>query len=258
LAHQHNTDEDGIENRGVVVFGDHETGSQQTVLTRNAAEHGAAVVDFITFTPGAVAATRVLSELEEVVAVVGLALRAQCDVWVPFAADLGPEQNLRRLSLVLQRHQLDLLLGQHLWRCPREGGLNEVDLALRQEVRAVDELDQAALAADGMEVLTNEIEQALASAHHDQWSDELNEVLSYLKLEHGPAPAMPLSTAAWCYRQPALKRYVDWLVHECGLTQAEAAGIINAAGHRTPQGREWQQATVSALIRGGYDRGAVA
>lgn len=258
MAHQHKSDDDDVENRGVVVFGDHETGSQQTVLTRHAAEHGAAVIDFITFAPGAVAATTDLSELEEVVAAVGLAFRAQCDVWVPYAADLGPEQNLRRLSLVLQRHQLDLRLGQHLWRCPRKGGLNEVDLALRQEVRAVDQLDQAALAAAGIEVLNDEIEEALAVAHYGQWPDELNEVLSELKVVHGPGPAMPPPAAAWRYRQPALKGYVDWLVRECGLTQAEAAGIINTAGHRTPQGRVWQQATVSALIRGCYDSGAAA
>jgi hypothetical protein len=36
------------------------------------------------------------------------------------------------------------------------------------------------------------------------------------------------------------------------LTQAEAAKTINSTGHRTPQGRLFQQATVSMLLRGRY------
>lgn len=42
-------------------------------------------------------------------------------------------------------------------------------------------------------------------------------------------------------------------VEHCGLTQGQAANALNAAGHRTPQGRPFRQATVSMLLRGRYD-----
>jgi hypothetical protein len=257
--HHHHDDEEGIESRGVVVLGDHETGDAHTVLTDNAGHHGAAVIDIITFAPNTVGSQNDLDEAKEVVAAVSLAIRSRADVWVPFPGDLGREQHLRRLSLVLQRHGLNLRIGQHLWPCPRTGGLSEADFALRQEVRAVDDLDRAVLAAAGVEVLNTEIEQALASTfpmYQTAWPEQLGKELGQLEHDYGPGPALPLPTAAWRYRQPGLKRYADWLVNGCGLTQSDAARIINAAGHRTPQGRNWQQATVSALIRGGYDRGA--
>ena len=88
--------------------------------------------------------------------------------------------------------------------------------------------------------------------------EQLSEVLDQLELECGPRPVLPAATAAWPDRQPALKRYAKWLVYCCGLTQTDAAKFINASGHRTPQGRIWQQATVSALINGRYDRRAAA
>ena len=83
-------------------------------------------------------------------------------------------------------------------------------------------------------------------------------VLDHLELECGPRPVLPAATAAWPERQPALKRYTTWLVCCCALTQTDAAKLINASDHRTPLGRIWQQATVSALIGGRYDRGAAA
>ena len=180
--------------------------------------------------------------------------------------DLGREQHVRRLSLVLQRHGLNLLMGQGLWPCPTTGGMNEADFALRREVQAVDDLDDAALAAVGFQTLGKEIELALAGActaqpmelPAHQTMEQLSEVLDQLELECGPRPVLPAATAAWPERQPALKCYATWLVSCCGLTQTDAAKFINASGHRTPQGRIWQQATVSALINGRYDRGAAA
>jgi hypothetical protein len=52
--------------------------------------------------------------------------------------------------LVLQRHGLDLLVGDDLWPVPNVGGMNEIDHALRREVQSVDVLDRAALAAAGI------------------------------------------------------------------------------------------------------------
>lgn len=48
--------------------------------------------------------------------------------------------------------------------CPTEGGYSALDAALREEVHAVDELDQAGLAAAGTQTLEAEIEAALAAA----------------------------------------------------------------------------------------------
>lgn len=247
---------------GVIVLGDHETGKRADMLTQRANERGAVITEIRTFDPGEAGSHDDLADVDAVVTALTRAIGTKTDIWAPFPMDdLGREQHVRRLSLVLQRHGLNLLMGPGLWPCPTTGGLTEADFALRQEVRAVDELDRTALAAAGVEVLNDEIEHALErsySVYQTGWSEQLSEELGQLELDHGPAPLLPLPTALWRYRQPALKHYVGWLLHKCGLTQAEAARIINAAGHRTPQGRDWQQATVSALIRGGYDRGAAA
>jgi hypothetical protein len=69
---------------------------------------------------------------------------------------------------------------------------------------------------------------------------------------------LPGPTTPWPQRQPMLKRYVRWLVHGCGVTQVATARVLNSTGQRTPKGRLWQPATVSALLNGRYDRGAAA
>jgi hypothetical protein len=66
--------------------------------------------------------------------------------------------------VALQRHGLNLVLGQHMSPCPTEGGYSEIDAALRDEVKAVDDLDHAALAAAGSHTLGAEIEKALAGS----------------------------------------------------------------------------------------------
>ena len=38
-------------------------------------------------------------------------------------------------------------MGPHLFECPAEGGYNAIDMALRHEVRTVDALDHAVMAA---------------------------------------------------------------------------------------------------------------
>jgi hypothetical protein len=70
-------------------------------------------------------------------------------------------------------------------------------------------------------------------------------------------PTLPAPTAAWAHRQPVLKRYVRWLVHDCGVTQVATARVLNSAGQRTPKGRLWQSNSVSALLNGRYDRPAM-
>jgi hypothetical protein len=61
---------------------------------------------------------------------------------------------------------------------------------------------------------------------------------AHLRTE-SPSPMLPPPTAPWPQRQPMLKRYVRWLVHGCGVTQAATARVLNATGQRTPIGRPW-------------------
>ncbi|MGE2816450.1 hypothetical protein ACQI5H_15125 [Mycobacterium heidelbergense] len=252
----------------VVVLGDHATGQRADVLAETAAQHGATIIEIHTFEPGDAISHDDLALVDAVVKALSRAIGTNAHIWVPFPVeDFGREQHFRRLSLVLQRHGLNLLFGQCLTPCPSTGGMNEMDFALRREVQTVDDLDNAALAAAGFHTLREEIELALTAActtepigspAHLQPVQQVTEMLGQLELKCGPRPTLPEPTMAWPERQPALKRYATWLVDRCGLTQTEAANLINAAGHRTPHGRMWQQATVSALIHGRYDRPAAA
>jgi hypothetical protein len=254
------------ENTPVIVLGDHQTARWPDRLVETANQHSATIVDFQMFEPGEVSSQDDLAGTSAVVTALALAISRRIDVWVPFPMqDLGREQHVRRLSLVLQRHGVNLRLGQQLAPCPSSGGVDEVDFALRSEVRAVDGLDQAALAVAGISTLEAEIEAAFAAqplslARSLTLPDRhsLGDVLSQLEREHGQAPVVPAPTAPWAYRLPALKAFAIWLVRHCGATQAFTARILNALGQRTPGRCAWRQATVSALVNGRYDRGMVA
>lgn len=247
----------------VIVLGDHDTGQRADVLAEKATERGATVTEIRTFEPGEVGSHDDLAEVDAVVTALSRAICSKTDIWVPFPMpDLAREQHVRRLSLVLQRHGRNLLLGPGLWPCPTAGGMNEADFALRREVQAVDDLDNAALAAVGFHTLGKEIELALTETPTAEPigspAQQLSEFPDRPEPDCDPRPVLPAATAGWSERQPALKRYATWLVDCCGLTQTDAARVLNASGHRTPQGKVWQQATVSALVNGRYDRRAAA
>ena len=147
----------------VHVVGDSDTVARGDLLAERAAAKGVQIGQTFAFEPGAAAAADDLTEVDEVVAALSRAIVTRTDLWCPFPfPDLGREQHFRRLSLVLQRHGLNLLMGPDLTPCPTEGGYHEVDVALRKEVWAVDELDHAALASAGLRTLGAEIEAALA------------------------------------------------------------------------------------------------
>ncbi|ORA16384.1 DUF7229 domain-containing protein [Mycobacterium asiaticum] len=149
--------------KAVIVLGDRDTAKRAETLSEKAAEHGAVIAETHAFDLGEAASRDDLTQVEAVVGALRSAISTRTDIWVPFPLpDLGREQHLRRLSLVLQRHGVDLLLGRDLAPCPTTGGYNEIDYALRSEVRAVDSLDHAALASAGMVTLSDEIELALA------------------------------------------------------------------------------------------------
>ena len=149
----------------VYVLGDVDTTKRMDLLTAKAAECGAVITETFAFGTGEAAAQEDLTEVDAVVEAVSRAIVTRTSIWLPFwLQDLSRETHLRRLSLTLQRHGVNLLLGPQLLPCPVEGGLNEIDAALRSEVRAVFNLDDAAMAAAGMRALCTEIETALAKS----------------------------------------------------------------------------------------------
>lgn len=145
----------------VLVIGDTDTADRAELLAEKAAEKGMQIAQTFAFDPGAAASHDDLTDVDEVVAALSRAIVTRRDLWCPFPLqDLCREQHFRRLSLALQRHGLNLLMGPDLAPCPTEGGYHEVDAALRKEVWAVDELDNAALASAGLRTLGAEIEAA--------------------------------------------------------------------------------------------------
>ncbi|MGI9125747.1 MAG: hypothetical protein ACR2JM_13500 [Mycobacterium sp.] len=146
----------------VYLLGDEATSQRMDLLAEKAAESGAVIAQTFAFPPGDAAHSDDLTQVDAVVQALGLAIATRTPIWIPFwLQDLSREQHLRRLGLTLQRHGVDLLLGPQLAPCPVDGGINEIDAAMRSEVRAVFELDDAAMAAAGMRALGAEIEDAL-------------------------------------------------------------------------------------------------
>ena len=148
----------------VIVLGDHGT-LEVDDLAEKAAEQGAVIAETYSFEPGEPAGQDDLADVEAIVTALGRAIATGADLWVPFPLpDLGREEHLRRLSLVLQRHGLNMLMGRELEPCTIDGGFSPIDFALRTEVRAVDALDFAAIAGAGVRTLGAEIEMALREA----------------------------------------------------------------------------------------------
>lgn len=252
---------DGAAPIRVVLLGDADTAAHRAELADDAAKHGAVIAEAFGFPEGAAAGADDLTAVDAVVAALGRAIAGRMDLWVPFPGpDFIREHHLRRLSLVLQRHGLNLRLVRDLVPAPIDGGFNEIDYALRREVQVVDELDRAALAAEGVKSLSREIELALAgnrppAAVRRATTDG---AAGAGTAEHRLPPSLPVPTVPWAERKPLLKRYASWLVYGCGVTQAATARVLNSTGQRTPTGRPWQPATVSKLLNGEYDRSVEA
>ncbi len=196
----------------VVVLGDDETVRRCEQLTARAAPRSPTIAAMFAFPTGAPTSHDDLTEVDAVVSAVARAISLRLPIWMPDPlADLRREQHCRRLSLVLQRHGLDLLVGHDLWPVPDTGGMNEIDHALRREVQNVDALDRAALAAAGVESLARVVEEAanaaLAPSHENDWPPEL-----------------PKAGLTWAERSQAVMRYVRWLIDGCGVTRAAGAG----------------------------------
>ncbi|MBS9534360.1 hypothetical protein KIH27_12270 [Mycobacterium sp. M1] len=243
----------------VILLGDEETVAHCEDLDAEAFRRGCVVAEVFRFPSGAAAGTDDLADLQAVVAALGCAITARRDVWVPFPGpDFVREQHLRRLSLVLQRHGLNLLVTREMYPAPTDGGMNEVDYALRREVQAVDGLDRAVLAAEGAKSLSQEIESVLAAAvTNDPVAVRRAGTARAAEIAksagHTGPPALPAPAVPWAQRKPMLTRYARWLVYDCGVTQAATARVLNSSGQRTATGRPWQPGTVSKLLNGKYD-----
>jgi hypothetical protein len=247
----------------VILVGDQQTIEQVDVLAGFAAEHGVAIAAAFSFEPGQAAACKELVECTEIVYAMGRALSDRMPIWIPYPReDLGREQHFRRIGLVLQRHGLNLVTGTDLMPCPMTGGMSEIDFALRCEVQAIDELDRAALASASVETLESEIESILsAAARVDQKRltreskpESLLEVALDVDSQATRPAAFPSPSTPWTMREPALRQLAKWLTYSCGMTQSSAAQCLNLTKHRTPQGLQWRQSTVSALVNGRYIR----
>lgn len=242
--------------RSVIVLGDKDTGTRLEMLKTRAAECGVSITETHTFEGGEAAQQDNLADVGAAFTALCQAVRTRSNIWLPFPLDVIREEHARRLSLVLQRHGLELLIGRNMWACPRDSGISEIDCALRREVRAVDDLDRALLAALGGLTLTDEIESMLrADAAHpvaDYSGEQLLDVLQRLEIQYGPHPGIPSTRAAWKTRQPGLQHFACWLVYECEMTRAHAADMLNALGHRTRSGRYWKPSTVSSFVKRNY------
>ena len=147
----------------VLVLGDTATEQRAEELAVRAAEHGVIISGIFAFEVGEAGAADDLAEVEQVVSALSHAIATRRCIWVPYPReDLAREEHIRRLCLVLQRHGLTLRMGPHLFECPAQGGYNAIDMALRHEVRTVDALDHAAIAAAGIQKLGVEIDALLA------------------------------------------------------------------------------------------------
>ena len=225
----------------VVLLGDEDTAAHRDDLAEDALRQGYVIAGAYGFPTGAAPSADDLTEVDAVVAALGRAIAGRLDVWVPFPGpDFVREQHLRRISLVLQRHGLNLwLLQKKPIPAPIDGGVNEIDYALRCEVKAVDALDCAALAAEGAKSLGREIELALAAGGPAPDGRRLRrpsiDAKGARRADSYSPPTLPPPSASWGLRQPVLKRYVRWLVHGCGVTQAATARVLNSTGQRTPR-----------------------
>lgn len=148
----------------VIVLGDRDT-VQRADLLENAAAQGAVITGTYSLEPGEAGQHDDLTELSVVVEALSRAIGTRTDLWLPFPMDdLGREAHVRRVSLVMQRHGLNILMGRDLEPCTMDGGFSAADFALREEVRAVDGLDHAALSAGAVTTLAAEIARMLADA----------------------------------------------------------------------------------------------
>lgn len=146
----------------VIVLGDQDT-ARRADLAEKAADQGAVIAETYSFECGQAVSHEDLTEVEVAITAMARAIETGTDIWVPFPLhDLGREAHVRRVALVLQRHGLRLLIGRDLE--PSDGGFNEIDFALRAEVRAVDDIDNAVIAVAGVTTLGAAIEQALTQA----------------------------------------------------------------------------------------------
>ena len=117
--------------RVVIVLGDKDTGTRLEMLETRATECGVAIAETHTFEGSEAAQQDNVADIDAAFTALCQAVRNRSSIWLPFPLDLIREEHPRRLSLVLQRHGLELLIGRNMWTCPRDSGISEIDGALQ-------------------------------------------------------------------------------------------------------------------------------
>ena len=236
--------------QAIYVLGDEDTSQRLDMLVAKAAEHGAVIGKAFAFGPGEASGTDDLSTVDAVVEALGRAIAKRRSIWLPFWQDVAREAHLRSLCLTLQRHGLDLLIGPNLMPCPVEGGINEMDAAMRNEIRGVFRLEDSAMAAAGMTSLVTEIETFLSEVGP-----------AGTPVEEPPAEEEPrerhLSTAETAALLGKSPEWVSRGVREKAFVYADGS-VIEPLRHRNSNRRAFTVSMVRAIAWSAYRRGTLS
>ena len=176
------------------------------------------------------------------------AVRIRSNIWLPFPLDLIREEHARRLSLVLQRHGLELLIGRAMWSRLRTQRHQRGGQRAAPEVRAVDDPRSSRPPLAGLDAhRRNRVDAEGGSC---AFSDgELRRAAGRSAAVGNPArPHRVATTERRAVRRSGLSASPAGLFIRCEMTQAQAATFLNALGQRTKSGRSWQRSTVAALV----------
>ncbi len=235
--------------QAIYVLGDESTAEHLDVLLAKAAEHGAVIGKAFAFGSGEAACADDLSTVDAVVEALGRAIAKRRPIWLPWWQDLAREQHLRALSLALQRHGIDLLIGPQLAPVPVDGGMNQMDAAMRNEIRGVFRLDDAAMAAAGMTSLGTEIEEFLSEV-----GPVRAPVDEPVHAQHRERRFSTAETAALLGKSP---QWVSRGVRAEAFRYADGS-VVEALRHRNGNRRVFTAAMIRAIAWSAYRRGTLS
>jgi hypothetical protein len=175
---------------------------------------------------------------------------------IPYAADAPGEQALRLIAQWLDRHGLQLFVGQceYVWSRPTD----ELDFAMRRQLDAASDLALAVAVAGGMPDLDHLVAELLRGSPSGSALAEARRIARRCQAAGDRVPAEPAPSEPWPARQAASVAYARWL--SAHRSQAFAADVLNELGVRTRSGRQWSRPAISRLInpRAAKSRSAAA
>src|SRR4051794_4313493 len=103
---------DGTAPTALIVLGDYETADCLAELADTASNHGTTIAEIHAYPPGTAHDAEDLTDVDGAVGALAAAITHRANVWVPYPLqDMPREAHWRRLSLALQRHGLNLVVG---------------------------------------------------------------------------------------------------------------------------------------------------